>query len=173
MSRRPDELGDTLEASLDEPWPPDELDTGGIVVRSLTLDDLDAVVQIDEAATGLARREFYHKRIRRSLEDSSIHLSLGAEVDGQLVGFVAVTFYTGEFGMPEPVAVLDAIGVHPAYQRRRVGTALLRQLETNLRGLGVRTMRTEADWDRIELLTFLARHGFRPAARLCLDKPLR
>jgi GNAT superfamily N-acetyltransferase len=141
-----------------------------ILVRKLGLGDVEAVVRIDEASTGLRRVDFYHQRIERSLNESSVHLSLAAEMDGMVVGFVTVSFFFGEFGMAEPVAVLDAIGVHPDYRRAQVGQAMLEQLERNLQALRVERLRTEVDWDRFELLSFMRKMDFAPAARLCLEK---
>ena len=149
-----------------------ELLTDRIPVRRLTSDDLAAVVRIDAASTGTAREDFYRAKLGRALEDSSVQLSLGAELDGLLVGFLIVTFYYGEFGMPETIAVVEALSVHPEYRGRKVGKALMRQLEMNLRALGVESVRTEVSWDQLELLRFLARMGFEPAPRFCLQKRL-
>lgn len=149
-----------------------ELDTDRIPVRRLAPADLEAVVRIDAASTGEARSEFYRAKLGRALEDSSVQLSLAAEQDGMVVGFLIVSFYYGEFGQPETVAVIEAIGVHPEYQGRKVAKALLRQLEVNLQGLRVEQVRTEVAWDQLELMTFLAHAGFRPAPRFCLEKRL-
>ena len=152
--------------------PAGALETDHVLVRTLTPDDLTSVIAIDEASTELRRAEFFRKRIARSMEDSSVHLSLAAELDDHVVGFLAVTFYQGEFGQPEPVAVLDAIGVHPEYRGRKVAAALMRQLDMNLRALHVERLRTEVDWSQQELIGFFARSGFRPAERLCLERVL-
>ncbi len=151
---------------------PGQLDTDDVLIRSLAMSDLDAVVGIDEAWSGEARREFYRIRIQRSLEESSIHLSLAAEIADEVVGFVTVTFFQGEFGRPERAAVLDAIGVHPDHRGQQVAKALIRQLEMNLRALRVEEIRTQVDWDLFPLLGFLAHAGFKPAPRLCLQKSL-
>jgi ribosomal protein S18 acetylase RimI-like enzyme len=149
-----------------------ELEIDKIPVRRLGREDLDAVVRIDQASTGIGRRDFYRAKLDRALEDSSVQLSLAAELDGMTVGFLFVTFYYGEFGMPETVAVIEAIGVHPEYRGRQVARALMRQLEMNLGALGVETVRTEVGWDQLELLQFLAHFGFEPAPRFCLQKRL-
>ena len=151
---------------------PGELDTDHIPVRRLGPDDLEAVVRIDTAGTGHTRTEFYRTKLARALEDSGIQLSLAAELDEMVVGFLIVSFYYGEFGRPETVAVVEAFGVHPEYQGRKVAKALLRQLEMNLRALGVEEVRTEVGWDQLDLLSFLAHSGFRPAPRFCLEKRL-
>lgn len=151
---------------------PGVLETDAITVRTLTPGDLDAVVRIDAAATGSPRQDFFRTRIERSLRDSTIHLSLAAILDDHVVGFLAATFYYGEFGRPEPTCVVDALGVHPEYRHRKVAAALMRQLEVNLRALRVSRIRTEVDWNQLDLLGFFAAAGFAPGSRLCLEKPL-
>lgn len=151
---------------------PGELPTDAIPVRTLSEEDLDAVVRIDRAATGLSRRDFYEAKIVRALEDSSVQLSLAAEIDDHVVGFLIVSFYYGEFGVPETVAVMEAIGVHPDYRGRNVSAALFRQLDMNLQALGVEKLRTEVDWQQLELMRFLAHIGFAPASRLCLERSI-
>lgn len=147
-------------------------ETDAIPVRKLQSDDLETIVEIDRRATGLVRREFYRSKLARAMEDSSLQLSLAAELDDRVVGFVIVSFYYGEFGVPEQVAVIEAIGVHPDYRGRLVGTALLNQLEMNLRALGVERIRTEVDWEQRDLLLFLAHQEFEPARRFCLEREL-
>jgi predicted N-acetyltransferase YhbS len=146
------------------------LDTDDVHVRTLRSDDLEAIIRIDTQHTGIARRAFYAARLERSLGDSSVHLSVVAEADDHVVGFAMVSFFQGEFGRPEPSAVLDAIGVHPEYAGKHVGRAMLRQLTTNLRALHVETLRTELDWDDFQLLAFFAQSGFKPASRVCLER---
>lgn len=141
-------------------------------VRRLRPADLARVVALDALVTGRERRGYFEHKLQTNLLDSSVEVSLGAEVDGILVGFLLARVWTGEFGVTEPVAVLDTLGVQPAFQHRRIGEALVEQLTTNLRALAVRVLRTEVDWGSLELLGFFQRRGFRPAARVCLDLDL-
>jgi len=140
-----------------------------IRVRRLRPADLDRVVALDALVSGRARRGYFVRKLEENLQDTSVQISLGAEADGILVGFLLARMWTGEFGATDPVAVLDTIGVQPEFQGRGIGRALLDQLHVNLRGLRVGTLRTEVGWDAQELLRFLHREGFRPAARLCLE----
>lgn len=143
-----------------------------IVVRRLAPRDLERVIELDARATGRSRRGYLEHKLEVNLLESSLDVSLGAELDGSLVGFLLARVWTGEFGASEPAAVLDTIGVHPDFQGIGVGRALLRQLCTNLRGLAVRSLRTEAGWDDQQLLRFFHREGFRPAQRLSLEMEL-
>ena len=142
------------------------------LVRGLRPADLGRIVALDALITGRERRGYFEHKLATNLLDSSVEVSLGAEVDGTLVGFLLARVWTGEFGATEPVAVLDTLGVQPAFQHRGIGDALLDQLATNLRGLDVATLRTEVAWDNFGLLRFFHHHGFHPAARVCLDLDL-
>jgi ribosomal protein S18 acetylase RimI-like enzyme len=76
----------------------------------------------------------------------------------------------GEFGSLEPEAVIDTIGVDARIGHKRVGSALVSQLMTNLQGLRVERVRTEVEWNSFGLLSFLDRMGFRPSRRLALRR---
>ena len=151
---------------------PEHLEAAPCRVRGLRPADLARVVALDALVGGRERRGYFEHKLATNLLDSSVAVSLGAEVDGTLVAFLLARVWTGEFGATEPVAVLDTLGVHPGFQRRGIGHALLDQLATNLRGLRVHALRTEVDWDALELLRFFHHHGFRPAARVCLELDL-
>ncbi len=150
----------------------DNLEFPEVSVRNLHPRDLQTVVAIDAQVTGRRREEFHQLKLKQALADSGVFVSLGAELDQQLVGFLLARVYYGEFGMLEKVAVLDAIAVKPLAQRRRVGAALIGQLRKNLLALGIRTLRTEVAWDNFPMIRFLHRERFAPAARLCLDLDL-
>lgn len=143
-----------------------------VLVRSVQLTDVDAMVSIDAASTGRRREQFLRKKLTQALGDTGIAMSLGAEFDGHLVGFLLARVYYGEFGVLEPSAVMDVFGVHPDYRGRHVASALLDQLRTNLLGLGIGTLQTEVRWDSPDLLSFFQHEGFTVAPRICLDLDL-
>ncbi len=145
------------------------LETDHVEVRSLGREDLDWIARIDEKHSGRSRREYLRLRLEEA--NTGVRVSLGAWVDGAPCGYLMGRVYYGEFGMPEPTAVLDYIGVAPAFAGRHVGAALLRQLRMNLRALNVEKIQTQVDWDQQALMTFFQKAGFRPAARICLEMP--
>jgi len=140
-----------------------------VTVRGLKPQDMDAVVALDAKNVGRRREAFFRIKLQQNLQETGIKVSLAAEVDGIFTGFLLARVYYGEFGTPEPVAVLDTIDVHPDFRGRGVGSTLLRQLQVNLHALGVGALRTEVGWDEQGLLRFFHRTGFRPAPRFCLD----
>ena len=143
-----------------------------LFVRSLRPGDLAAIVSIDERSIGRRREKFLAQKLEQAFSDTGIAMSLAVELDDHVVGFLLARVYYGEFGVMEPAAVLDVIGVHPDYRGRRVAAALIDQLRTNLLGLGIPRLQTEVRWDSPDLVKFFEREGFRLAQRLCLDLDL-
>lgn len=141
-------------------------------VRAMRRDDLESVVEIDRAASGRRRSEYFGRLIERALETGGVQISLVAESDRRVVGYLVGTVFYGEFGIAEPVASIDAIGVDAEYRRQGVGEGLMRQLNRNLGALGVSSLRSEVSWDSFDLLAFFREQGFVPARRLCLERPL-
>lgn len=137
-----------------------------IPVRSMREDDLSAVVRIDTRVTGRNRQSYYERKMQESLHESGIRVSLIAEVDGQIVGFVMARVDFGEFGQAEPEAVLDTIGVDPDEEGRGVGASLISNLIANLGTLRVEHIRTLVASNDTPLLSFFTRCGFHPSQRI-------
>ena len=143
-----------------------------VLVRNLRESDLNAIVGIDALSAGRRREQFLRKKLDQAFTDTGIAVSLAAELDDHVVGFLLAKVYYGEFGVVEPAAVLDVVGVHPDYRGRHVAAALLDQLRTNLLGLGIPRLQTEVRWDNPDLVTFFQHEGFTIAQRMCLDLDL-
>ena len=155
--------------SMEEPG---ILETDKVLVRTMTGGDLDAVVRIDAVSSGRSRPVYFGKLIEKSVQHADLSISLAAELDGKVVGFVVGTLYYGEFGVAEPSASIDVIGVDGRFRRKKVGRALLRQLRINLSALRITSLRTEVSWDDFGLLACFRSAGFRPSTRLCLEREL-
>lgn len=143
-----------------------------VVVRSLTRADLAALVRIDRQITGRSREVWYEGKLERALAASDVRISLGAEQEGMLVGAMLGSLHYGEFGLPEPLAVLDTVLVDRAFSGRGIATALFEQLVKNLRALRIERLRTEVAWDDHELVAFFKKKGFAPIPRLVLEADL-
>jgi ribosomal protein S18 acetylase RimI-like enzyme len=169
----PRRVGDTAEINYAQPAAPDyePLARDRIPIRSVAEGDLDALITIDRRITGRNRSRYFERKLAEALLESDVRVSLVAEQDGAVVGFVMARVDFGEFGRMEPTAVMDTIGVDPQYRHLGVGRALLSQLLVNLETLRVERIRTEVDWRDRELLGFLDRCGFHPSQQLCLHQP--
>lgn len=154
------------------PQEPGVLETDAVLVRSLKASDLDVVVEIDAAGSGRRRPRYFERMVERAVQKADFQASLAAELDGRTVGFVIATLFYGEYGLTEPSASIDAVGVMPEFRGRRVGRALMRQLLLNLAALRIERVRTEVSWNDYELLAFFEQNGFAPSGRICLERQL-
>ena len=87
-----------------------------IYVRNLEKRDLPAIVSLEERQTGIARPEYWEKRIEISEAIRPHWASLVAEIDNRVVGFVLGRAGEFEFGLPGTIAWIEIIGVDPAYR---------------------------------------------------------
>jgi len=169
------EIPHSDELDFSEPTADDfeALSRDKIPVRSLQAADIDALIRIDRQLTGRDRRPYYERKVAEALEETGVRVSLVAELDGQIAGFIMANLDYGEFGIAEREAVIHTIGVSPSFSGRGVGLALMSQLIANLAILRVDKVVTEVDWNSAEmtgLLQFLRRIAFTPAPRLSLAR---
>jgi ribosomal protein S18 acetylase RimI-like enzyme len=140
--------------------------------RSMVKDDLPALIKIDKKIIGVDRSSYYSQKVTEVLDESGIRVSLVAEMDDHVVGFIMARVDFGEFGQAEPTAVIDTLGVDPEYTHHHVGSALLSQLMANLTVLRTDIVRTEVGASQFTLLAFLQHNGFNPAQRLSFTRPV-
>lgn len=147
------------------------MDRAEIVVRPLEPTDLDAIVRINEKLSGQTRKEYWQRR----LELASLRppwMSLVAETDGRLAGFVFGWVGESEFGIAEPTAWLDLIGVDPPYRGRGVGRALVERFVASGRELrAIRKVATLIDLGQADVREFFVRQGFRHGPMIQMERP--
>ncbi|MEI8257371.1 MAG: GNAT family N-acetyltransferase [Deltaproteobacteria bacterium] len=139
-------------------------------VRLLTIADAAEVARIDRHLTGRDRTTYIDLAVREAIEGSAVRVSLTARSGGLFVGFVMAKADFGDYGRTEPVAVIDILGVDPAFAHHGIGTALLSQLFVNLSALGVERVETIVSRENFNLLSFLYRVGFGPSQRLGFER---
>lgn len=140
------------------------------VMRVLNKDDLNAVVEIDAAASKQNRRDYYERKFETILNPKhEINASLVCEIDGKVAGFVMGDIYFGEFGIPESTATIDTIGVDPRFQNHGVASELLEQFMMNMKAGGVSKVYTLVNWDDFALEKFFSRQKFVPSKRINLE----
>jgi predicted N-acetyltransferase YhbS len=130
-----------------------------VKVRTLKREDLDAIVEIDEKVLGEYRRDYWERKLEL-MNNKFSQISLVAEIEGKVVGFILGDVSGWEFGVPETIGWIETIGVTPTYQKRGLATALARELIKNLRAIGVKTIYTLVSWNDWDLLQFFHAMGF-------------
>jgi ribosomal protein S18 acetylase RimI-like enzyme len=149
-----------------------DLSRDRVLVRSLREADLAEVIRIDHKLTGRDRADYFSAKFREMLLGAGIRVSLVAEEDGVLTGYLMARVDFGEFGKVEANAVIDTIGVHPDFAGYGIGHALLSQLLLNFSTLQVERIQTQIAPEDDDLNRFLRASGFRQSQRLVLVKNL-
>jgi len=144
-----------------------------IVVRSLKGTDISAINKIDSKLTDLDRSAYFASKFMEMLDDSGVRISIVAEQEGTITGYLMARIDYGEFGQVEKAAVIDTIGVHPDFAGSGMGHELLSQLVLKLSFLQVEVIRTKVEHENSGLRNFLSRRGFKPSQRLILSKEIR
>jgi GNAT superfamily N-acetyltransferase len=139
-------------------------------VRPLRSSDLERVIAIDSAHVGEPRRRFFEKRLAHAKRHPDDFVHVGVVRKGALVGFAFARILRGEFGREQAIATLDAVGVEHDSREHGVGRALMAGLIDVLRGKGVQSLQSQADWTNHGLLRFFDSSGFALAPRLVLER---
>ena len=144
----------------------------GIAVRRLTSQDLEAVVALDAANVGRPRGFYFERRLKAALSQPDLHVQIGAERDGKLVGFMMARQLLGQFGRAETALRLEAMDVAPGEQGHGIGTALLSRVESEARRLKAQAIRITPSWRDHSILQFFDHAGFELGNDLVVDCPV-
>jgi predicted N-acetyltransferase YhbS len=135
----------------------------GLTVRGVREEDLPALVEIDSMASGATRAEYLRDKARRPLEGEPGAMALVAESEGRVVGLLMGQVFTGEFGSPEAVAIVD-------FQGRGTGRRLMGEFLLRAKKAGATQVRTIVDWSQWDLLGFFRTLGFAPGTGIVLQR---
>lgn len=141
---------------------------GKVLIRTLTKDDVQSILDIDTKLTGAHRSSLDSEKIHYYLRNPEV--CWGAEKQGKLIGFMLGDVRGWEFGASES-GWIEIMGVDPAYQRRGVATAILNAMLDELKRRGVKTVRVVARWYD-PILSFFRSEGFEQGELLSVQKDL-
>ncbi len=132
-----------------------------LIIRPMKGDDYLRIAEIDKKLLGRERKRYW-KLKTEILEKRSPSLSLVAEVDGKVVGFIIGDLAGWGYTVPEDIDIgfIDTLGVDPEYQRRGIGKVLFNEIVERMKKLGVKTIYTFVDWRNWELIRFFDGLGF-------------
>jgi ribosomal protein S18 acetylase RimI-like enzyme len=141
-----------------------------LTTRPLLESDLCRVVDIDARIIGRNRPGFFEKRLQAALAEPKQFIYIGCELDGELSGFMMARLHEGEYGMKEPVAVLDVMGVDPEVQGQGLGRELMQAFSKILEHKQIAEIQSQADWRNQSILRFFSDAGFKLAPRHILER---
>jgi GNAT superfamily N-acetyltransferase len=153
-----------------------------IEVRPIKLEDIDPVLFIDReiraagnvityrnltaeyilsAGRGIPPQENPVSYVRSLTGDAAplLNLSFVAEVNGQVRGFVLGQVARVRESAIE-IGIIQMIGVHPDYQRRGIGSRLVRALSDKYRSQGIKVIRIGVDYRDKSLRGLVEHSGF-------------
>jgi GNAT superfamily N-acetyltransferase len=125
-----------------------------VYMRKLDKNDLHTIVDIEERVTGIARPNYWTKRIELS------EATIVAEIENRVVGFLLGGSGELKFGLPGRVAWIEIIGVDPVHRVHGVGRALIEEFTAWADYHGVKTILTLIDKGNTDMEHFFGRVGF-------------
>ena len=142
-----------------------------VAIRPLEASDLDAIVRIDEALIGQTRKDYWKTR----LEIAALRppwMSLVAETDGRVVGFLFGWVGESEFGIAGKTGWVDLIGVHSGYRGQGVARGLVERFIQSGRELrAINKIATLIDMTQTDVRDFFLRLGLRHGPMVQLEMP--
>jgi len=141
-----------------------------VVLRPLRAEDLEAIVALDGRSGGPSRRGYFEKRLAAALRKPKGHLQIALTTGQGLVGFLLARLAGGEYGRPEDVVVLEALGVDPTLRHAGLGRQMLAELERLARAHDIHEVVTQVDWRNDSMLRFLASADFELSPRVILER---
>ncbi|NIO16057.1 MAG: GNAT family N-acetyltransferase [Deltaproteobacteria bacterium] len=143
---------------------------GKAKVRKMTVNDVAAVLSIDEKITGEPHEAQWESRILDHITSNPLGC-LVAEVDGQVAGFIISDIRGWEFGIPK-CGWIEIVGVDPDMRMRGVARALIDGLADFFKMNGVSDVKTMIDWNDGGLVSFFRALGFGRSEFIVLEKEL-
>jgi len=141
-----------------------------VSVRPVESSDVGAIMRIDEKLSGHTRKEYWQRR----LDVAAVRppwMSLVAETDGRLAGFLFGWVSECEFGIARPVGWVDLIGVDPPYRGRGVGHALVDRFVSSGRELrAIEKVATLIDLGQADVREFFVHLGFHHGPMIQMER---
>ena len=144
--------------------------TETIELRAITVNDLDAITEIDYGFIGRRRRGFWEGRLE-STRTSSIP-SLVAVIGGNVIGFILGGVSGWEYGIPENIGWIDTLGVSKDFQKKGIGRLLVEMMLALFKEVGMDTVYIFVNWKDRDLMQFFNRMGFESGDMINLKRKI-
>ncbi len=120
--------------------------TEGLKIREMKETDMAALIEIDKKITGKDRVSSWPQKVTSHLKTYYPPLSLVAEQDGRVVGFIMGVILGAEYSLPLS-GWINIIGVDPEHQGHGIGRMLTNSFidACHKRGIKARLMVRRSD----------------------------
>lgn len=134
-----------------------------IIIRKSVPEDVDKIKEISD-------------KIRQKTTTDALVKGRGeecfvAELNNEIVGFVAGYSLDGSFGLEESTW-LAMVGVSPQLMGQKIGKELAEKMLAHFKNQGYKAVHAMVKWDSTDLLSFLKTLGFTRSKFIHLKKEL-
>jgi ribosomal protein S18 acetylase RimI-like enzyme len=152
--------------------PPGVSALDGIRIRPATAADIERIVALDQAVTGLPKPGYWQDMVARSQPSpGGRRFFLVAEDAAAIDGFIVGEIRSWEFGSP-PIGWIFAVQVRPALRAQGLGTRLFDAICGCFRHAGVHHVRTMVARDNTMIHAFFRSQGMTAGPFLELEMRL-
>lgn len=120
-----------------------------IIIRKFQPEDFSSVIEIEKKVFN-EHDPFYYMKFYETCSDSFAV----AEINGAVAGFVV------GYRVSQQTGRIFSLAVHPAYQKRGIGSALLKEISILLKRSGVSEIVLEVRQSNTDAIRFYERYGF-------------
>ncbi|MCX7891563.1 MAG: GNAT family N-acetyltransferase [Burkholderiales bacterium] len=146
--------------------------TAEVAIRPVEAADLDGVIALDAAITGIAKPDYWYELFHRyGTRGRQQRFFLVAVAEGAVVGYILGEVRDWEFGQP-PCGWVFGIGVRPDGRLAGVGARLLAAILAGFRRAGVTKVRTLTSRENNLVLSFFRSQGMMAAPFIPLELDL-
>ena len=139
-------------------------------IRRIRPEDAKELERIQEQITKSVSKTDFHRIIQKQLKKNE-DVSLVAEIDGKIVGYMICYLIYAGFGIDKS-AWIATFGIDPKFMGQGIGKKLAQEVFEIYKKLGVKNVYTSVKWDSVDLLSFFKTLGFDRSEFINLTKEL-
>ncbi|MHA1974667.1 MAG: GNAT family N-acetyltransferase, partial [Candidatus Hodarchaeales archaeon] len=140
-----------------------------LLFRSLTPDDIDAIINIDEQIVRRKRTHLFRKQLHEQISKHGEESFGALTSDGRLIGYIIAETKVYIYGKDDLSAWIILLGVDPEFQDQGIGTALAKHVINYFTQKGIKVIRTVTAWNWGDLVEFFSSVGFKLSTYLTLE----
>ena len=129
-----------------------------ILIRKTKKEDVDSISRIQATITKAPVTTDFKQIVREQIQKAE-DVSLVAEYQGDVVGFMITYILSGGFGI-EKSAWIAMFGVDPKFMGQGIGKKLAEEVFKFYKAKNITNIYTSVRWDSTDLLSFFKTLGF-------------